>query len=114
MKLFPESDGGRPSPNNRGVRLDSRSVLVFPAGMPSSLIWARRASEYGIRVVGASSLAHDPARRNYSEWISLPWIGDADFEDALSCCVREQKIDAVFTAHPVVWHTLRNLLPKMG
>ena len=44
----------------RGAPLDSRSVLVFPAGMPSSLMWARHATESGLRVVGASSLAHDP------------------------------------------------------
>ena len=94
--------------------MDSRSVLVFPAGMPSSLLWARQASEAGMRVVGASSLAHDPARPNYSEWTFLPWIGDADFADALNCCVREQHIDAVFTAHPVVWGRLRELLPKMA
>jgi hypothetical protein len=94
--------------------LDSRSVLVFPAGMPSSVMWARRASEAGIRVVGASSLTHDPARPSYSEWTSLPWIGDANFAEALNCCVREQNIDAVFTEHPVVWKTLRELLPKMA
>jgi hypothetical protein len=93
--------------------LDSRSVLVFPAGMPSSLMWARHATESGLRVVGASSLAHDPARINYSEWISLPWIGDSGFAAALNCCVRDQNIDAVFTEHPVVWRTLRDLLPKL-
>jgi hypothetical protein len=94
--------------------LGSRSVLVFPAGMPSSLTWARRASESGIRVVGASSLVHDPARPNYSEWIFLPWIGDADFADAFNCCVQEQNIDGVFTAHPVVWRKLRDLVSKMA
>ncbi len=94
--------------------MDSRSVLVFPAGMPSSLMWARQASEAGIRVVGASSLAHDPARPNYAEWTFLPWIGDSHFADALNCCVREKSIDGVFTAHPVVWRRLSELLPKMA
>src|SRR5271155_3866461 len=103
-----------PHQTSGGARVDSQSVLVFPGGMPASVMWARHASESGIRVVGASSLTHDPARPNYSEWISLPWIGDADFADALNCCVREQNIDAVFTAHPVVWQTLRELLPKMA
>ena len=93
--------------------MGSRSVLVFPAGMPSSLAWARRASEFGIRVVGASSLDHDPARPNYSEWAFLPWIGDTDFANALNCCLRDRGIDSVFTAHPVVWWKLRELLPKI-
>lgn len=81
--------------------------------MPSSVLWAKHATESGLRVVGASSLAHDPARTNYSEWILLPWIGDTNFASALNCCVRDQNIDVVFTEHPVVWRTLCELLPKM-
>lgn len=92
----------------------SRSVLVFPAGMPSSLSWAQHASEAGLRVVGASSLTHDPARESYSEWAILPWIGDADFTNDLSRCLNEKQIDAVFTPHPVVWGALRDLLPKLA
>ena len=90
-----------------GVCLDLRSVLVFPGGMPSCLRWARHASDAGIRVVGASSLAHDPARANYAEWTLLPWIGDSGFTDALDCCIREHRIDTIFTSHPVIWRTLR-------
>jgi hypothetical protein len=64
--------------------------------------------------VGASSLAHDPAQCNYTEWISLPWIGDGDFSIALSRCLADHRIDAVFTPHPVVWSVLRELLPKVS
>jgi hypothetical protein len=92
--------------------LASRSVLVFPAGMPNALTWARHAAKDGIRIVGASSLAHDPARHNYPEWISLPWIGEGGFSTALSRALAEHRIDAVFTSHPVVWSVLRELLPK--
>ncbi len=92
----------------------SRSALVFPAGMPTSLVWARHASGNGIRIVGASSLPHDPARANYPEWASLPWLGDADFPDALRRCLIEKHIDTVFTSHPVVWFRLRELLPKIA
>ena len=92
----------------------SHSVLVFPAGMPDALMWARHASKSGIRIVGASSVGHDPARQNYLEWTSLPWIGDADFSSALSRCLAEHRIDAIFTAHPVVWSVLRDLLPNVS
>jgi hypothetical protein len=64
--------------------------------------------------VGASSLPHDPARRNYSEWTSLPWIGDGEFSNALGRCLIEKRIDTVFTAHAVVWSVLRELLPKVS
>jgi methyltransferase family protein len=97
-----------------GMHLDSRSALVFPAGMPPSLVWARHACGNGIRIVGASSLPHDPARANYAEWASLPWIGDVDFSSALSRCLTEKRIDTVFTPHPVVWSKLRELLPKVA
>jgi hypothetical protein len=96
------------------VRVGSHSVLVFPAGMPNALTWARHASKNGVRVVGASSLTHDPARPNYDEWAWLPWIGGDDFSTALGRCLAEQRINAVFTSHPVVWSVLRDLLPKIS
>lgn len=94
--------------------MSSRSVLVFPAGMPPSLAWARRAAHEGLRIVGASSLACDPAQSSYREWVSLPWIGDRDFGNVLGHSLAEKHIDAVFTPHPVVWMKLRDLLPKVA
>jgi hypothetical protein len=90
------------------------SVLVFPAGMPDALTWARHASNTGVRIVGASSLEHDPARQSYPEWASLPWIGDCGFSTALSRCLTERRIDTVFTPHAVVWSVLRELLPRVS
>jgi hypothetical protein len=92
----------------------SHSVLVFPAGLPGALTWARHASNSGVRIVGASSLVHDPARHNYREWTSLPWIGDGDFPSSLIRCLAEHRIDTVFTPHPVVWSVLRELLRKLS
>ena len=97
-----------------GIGLGSRSALVFPAGMPPSLVWARHAGGNGVRIVGASSVPHDPARASYTEWATLPWIGDSDFSSALCCCLTEKRIDTIFTPHPVVWSTLRELLPKVA
>jgi len=93
--------------------MHARSVLVFPAGMPGCIQWARQSSNRGWRVVGASSLVHDPARGNYPEWAFLPWIRDAEFAPALARCVNEHGIDGVYTAHPVVWPVLRELLPQI-
>jgi len=90
------------------------SVLVFPAGMPDALTWARHASNTGVRIVGASSLEHDPARQSYPEWTSLPWIWDCGFSTALSRCLTERRIDTVFTSHAVVWSVLRELLPLVS
>ena len=91
-----------------------RSALVFPGGSPSGLTWARRAVDAGMRVVGASSLAEDPARSQYSEWDYLPWIDDADFASSLGRCVTGRQIDMVYTSHAVVWSVLRELLTKVA
>ena len=64
--------------------------------------------------MGASSLANDPARGDFTEWTSLPWIGEGHFLTALGRCLTEQRIDTVFTAHPVVWSMLRELLPTVS
>lgn len=66
-----------------------------------------------MRVVGASSLVHDPARAHYSEWESLPWIGDDNFTSRLMQCIAAKHIDLVYSAHPIVWSMLRELLPKV-
>jgi hypothetical protein len=93
---------------------DTQSVLVFPAGMPDCQKWALQASAMGVRVVGASSLPFDPAKDRYAEWTFLPWIRDPEFGEALGRCLREKRIDAVYTSHPVVWPLLRDLLPKVA
>lgn len=94
--------------------MSARSALVFPGGMPSALTWARRASGAGMRVVGASSLAQDPAQSQYQEWEFLPWIGDAGFTGSLARCVARQKIDLVYSSHAVVWTMLKELLPDLA
>ena len=91
--------------------MTDKSILVFPAGMPSALAWARRAQMSGSRVVGASSLQNDPARDQYREWASLPWIGDGDFAASLGRCVTALGVRTVFTTHPVVSAKLREVLP---
>jgi hypothetical protein len=82
--------------------------------MPDCQKWALQASMKGMRVVGASSLPFDPARERYGEWTFLPWIRDPEFAEALGRCLKEKRIDAVYTAHAIVWPLLRDLLPKVA
>jgi hypothetical protein len=89
-----------------------RATLVFPAGMPSALAWARQALMAGARLVGASSLVNDPAQDQYPEWTSLPWISDPGFAASLGRCLTEMRLETVFTAHPIVAARLRELLPE--
>ena len=43
-------------------------ILVFPGGMEGALRFARRSLAARRRVVGASSLAYDPASGQYPAW----------------------------------------------
>ena len=92
---------------------DEQSVLVFPAGMPASLAFAHEALRSGRRVLGASSLAHDPEREKYPEWTRLPWILDSGFSNALAAIVSSYRVQEIYTAHPVVWDRLNALLPSL-
>ncbi|MDR1855438.1 MAG: class I SAM-dependent methyltransferase [Azoarcus sp.] len=89
---------------------DGTAVLVFPAGMPKALAYLARAREEGRRVIGSSSLGYDPARANYPEWVSLPYVTAPDFVDEMSRAIDELKIDTVFTPNPVVWNYLNRWL----
>jgi hypothetical protein len=82
------------------------SVLVFPAGMPRSLVFMSRAVADGLRVIGASSLGHDPARIRYPEWVQLPYVTDASFDAALQKAISDLGVDRIFTPNLVVWNYL--------
>lgn len=86
------------------------SVLVFPAGMPRSLTYLDRALSEGTRVVGASSLRHDPVRPAYPEWACLPYVTEPDFEAALQQLVKDYAITGIYTPNPVVWDYLSRRL----
>ncbi|MFZ4541312.1 MAG: hypothetical protein ACOYNL_05815 [Rickettsiales bacterium] len=54
-------------------------ILLFPAGMPESLVQFK-GNGAGVKGVGASSLVNDPARLLYPSWAQLPYITDPNFE----------------------------------
>jgi len=89
------------------------SILIFPAGMPSSLAFAHQANLLGRRVVGASSLAYDQERQRYAEWTSLPWVLEANFRDELTDRIGHFDIAEIFTPHPVVWEQINRMLPSL-
>lgn len=74
--------------------------------MPRSLAYLEHALAEGFRVIGSSSLGHDPARERYSEWVHLPYITASDFDEVLHRVIVEFDIGGIFTPNPVVWDYL--------
>jgi hypothetical protein len=93
---------------NRGQSGDT--VLVFPAGLPEALSYAAQVREHGGRVIGASSVPNDPARRFYDEWFELPFVYEAAFDAALLDQIDGRQIGTIFSSHQVVLHHLKTLL----
>ncbi len=87
-------------------------VLVFPAGMPRALAYADRALSEGLRIVGSSSLGHDPARPRYPAWAHLPYVTAPGFNDALRAVIAEHGIRGIFTPNPVVWDYLNRCIAR--
>jgi hypothetical protein len=83
-----------------------KSVLIFPAGMPRSLAYLERALSEGQRVIGSSSLGHDPARKRYPAWVHLPYITSPDFDQVLRQAIADYEIGGIFTPNLVVWNYL--------
>jgi hypothetical protein len=90
------------------------AVLVFPAGMPEGLAYRDRAKAAGLRVVGASSLARDPAEGAYEAWEHLPYVNDPGFDDALAELVKRHGVGAIYTPHFVVWRHLSEHLNEIA
>lgn len=65
-------------------------------------------------VIGASSLAHDPSRHYYPAWLSLPYVTEDGFDDALGKAVRDFDIGSIYTPNPVVWDYLSHALAHVA
>ena len=89
-------------------------VLVFPGGMPRSLVEAEQLASKGHVVIGASSLEFDVARHHYEEWRYLPFITSAQFDEKLRELLVELEVDSVYTPNLVVWNYLSTNLRRIA
>ncbi len=89
-------------------------ILVFPGGMEGALRFARRSLAARRRVVGASSLAYDPASGQYPAWVHLPQVTQDAFDQELRRILADEHIDEVFTPHPVIWNYLERRLAEIA
>lgn len=90
----------------------SKRILVFPAGMPRAIEFMERANADGQKVIGASSLHHDPSRALYPDWAYLPFVTSSEFLDSLKSVITENNIGGIYTPNPVVWDHLKRQLPE--
>ena len=89
-------------------------TLVFPASMPDAQRYRQQARSTGRRLLGASSLAFDPAARDYEQWAWLPYVHQADFGEALRALVHRHGVTAIYSPHQVVSDVLTELLPRVA
>jgi hypothetical protein len=68
----------------------------------------------GLRVVGASSLDHDPAEGGYDAWEHLPYVNDPGFDAAFAEVVRRREVSAVHAPHFIVWKHLAERLGQIA
>jgi hypothetical protein len=92
----------------------TKTVLIFPGGMPLSLEFLKKCQRDNRPVVGASSLGHDPARPQYPAWAHLPYITEPKFVEALRDVVATHNVGEIFTPNIVVWNQLSQTLKDMA
>ena len=90
------------------------AVLIFPAGYLGGAEYRARAVAEGHRVIGASSLIHDPASAAYEEWARLPLVNDPAFSDALARLIAEYGVGSIYAPHYVVWLHLSKELASIA
>jgi hypothetical protein len=92
----------------------NKAILIFPAGMPRALGFLGTCLREHRNVVGASSLAYDPARPQYPAWITLPYINQNNFETELGRAIRGLNVSGIYSSHPVVWDYLSRSLERIA
>lgn len=91
-----------------------RTVLIFPAGMPRALEFLGKCLREQRQVIGASSLAYDPAQQHYPSWRSLPYVNQDTFDTALAQVLHDLNVGGIYTPHPVVWDHLNRSLARIA
>lgn len=94
--------------------MDHHSTLIFPGGMPLALSFLQECLREKRNVIGAYSLTPDPVQAQYPTWLSLPYLGDEQFDNALSEAITAHSIDTIYTPHAVVWSYLNQTLPRIA
>ncbi len=90
-----------------------RTILVLPGGTPLALRYRHHACLFGDRLVGASSVADDPAQTLYPDWTFLPRYTEPDFAQMLRQAVDAHGITHLFCTHYSLWRYLKEALPAL-
>lgn len=98
---------------NKPVQTDY-PILIFPGGMPRSLEYLQKCLRDGQSVIGASSLDYDVSKEQYQTWLQLPFVTQADFNDALKQAIADFKIAGIFSPNPVIWDHLNRTLHEIS
>jgi len=102
------------NPRNKKTGSGAKPILIFPGGMPRSLEYLQKCLHEGQAVIGASSLVFDVSREKYPAWLSLPFVTQPEFDEALKQAISESNIGGIYSPDPVVWDYLRRTLKKLA
>jgi hypothetical protein len=100
--------------NNKKTANGAKPILIFPGGMPRSLEYLQKCLHEGQAVIGASSLALDASREKYPAWLSLPFVTQPAFNDALKQAISKSNIGGIYSPNPVVWDYLSRALTELA
>lgn len=92
----------------------AKAILIFPAGMPRALEYLADCEREQRKVIGASSLAYDPARQLYSDWLTLPYVNHETFPIELAQAIERADIGSIYSPNPVVWDYLNRMLATIA
>ena len=92
----------------------AKPLLIIPAGYGDGPEVAAHATMRGMTVIGASSVANDPAADACEGFIALPHVTDPAFDLRLAEAVAAHGIGQVHASHFAVWHHLRRALPAIA
>lgn len=99
---------------NKKTGSGAKLILIFPGGMPRSLEYLQKCLHEGQAVIGASSLALDASREKYPAWLSLPFVTEPEFGEALKQAISESNIGGIYSPNPVVWDYLNRVLKELA
>lgn len=89
---------------------ESTSFLILPCNTSQALAFAVRQRNEGHRVIGASSLPVENTQGYYDDYIKLPWLTEAAFDQALLGALEATQCRYIYAPQYGIYDRIRGLL----
>uniref|UniRef100_UPI0026234B9A hypothetical protein n=1 Tax=uncultured Kiloniella sp. TaxID=1133091 RepID=UPI0026234B9A len=90
--------------------MTSSIELIFPGGSSESMAYKLEAEALKKRVIGASCIQDDSAKKLYDQWQYIPSIHSENFEEAFVKTIKDYNVSDIYCPHLLLYKAIEKVI----